>query len=502
MGGPLVDGRQRKRRETGVGDRSSARRRVGVLLALVGVEALLVSALASQPAPPACGHPGRVVEGADVMQPVLEGRPDRIRTEWLRYLPDYVFGPRRLTVAVSFRVDEKGSVTSACVDRGAEGEVGEAVRQSLLALRFTEAERDGRAVPVLVRQEIELIRSEGYFAAEVSVDATDEAWLERIAIDPASEARIRESNVLNRLYRDIRVHAFARLGELGTAEALAAIERVERRISETVQTPTMVSLRGYAHPAWHYGDEPGMLLAETDRGGVRVAVTPNSLLGGMDLFLVTNQTPRDETTWTRPILVPVKWTSAAYRDTHLSVAPGGRLVLSVGERRHVLDPVEIARDGDGDGWTDIEEARLGLRADLIDSDGDGIPDGRDVCPLLPEASETATGDERDILRSALHGVFAVGGSRFLLLVDDPSPRVHMDGYGGPVLYGVDRDEWAARHGTVGVRVSWRILERTEGEAVVEIRDLEGLMAAGGQKVYLRKAGSRWVVVGRVPTWVS
>src|SRR5690606_26507744 len=254
----------------------TARRRAGRLVLLLGVEALLVSTLIAQPAPARCGHPGRVVEGADVMEPDLEGEPGRMRTDWLRLLPAYVFGPRRLTVAVSYRVDEEGHVTSACVDRGADGAIGEAVRQSLLALRFAEAEQDGRAVPFLLRQEIELIRPEGYFAAEVSADATDEAWLERIALDPGAETRIRESNVLNGLYRDIRVHAFARLGELGTAEALAAIERIERRVLETTQTPAMVPLRRYAHPAWHFGDLPARLIAQADRGGVRVALTPDA----------------------------------------------------------------------------------------------------------------------------------------------------------------------------------------------------------------------------------
>ncbi len=474
---------------------------VAVLLVLAGAQSLLVYVLASQPLL-ACGHPGPVAEGSNITEPLLEGPEHQIQTGWLRRLPAFVFPPRRLKVAVSFRVDEEGRVSSACVDRGADGAVAEALRQSLLALRFREARRNGKAVPVLVREDIDINRPEGYFAAQVSVAATDEAWLERIAVDPGSDATIRQSSVLGGLYRDIRVHAFARLGELGTAEGLAAIERLERRISETIQTPATVSLRGYAHPAWHFGDEPARLIAETERGGVRVAVAPDSLLGGLDLFLVTNRTPTDDATWTRPILVPVKWTPQAYRDTRLSVGPDGRLLLSVGTERHVLDQAEIARDSDGDGWTDLEEARLGLRADRVDSDGDGIPDGRDACPLLPASSETVTGDDREILRSALFAVFAVGGSRYLLLVDEPSPKVHLDGYGGPVLYGVDREKWAAEHEHVGVRVAWTILARTDAQAVVEIRDHEGPMAGGSQKVYLRKAAARWVVVGRVPGWVS
>ncbi len=42
---------------------------------------------------------------------------------------------------------------------------------------------------------------------------------------------------------------------------------------------------------------------------------------------------------------------------------------------------EVAADRDGDGLTDIEEARLGLDPAKADSDGDGLPDGVDPLPL-------------------------------------------------------------------------------------------------------------------------
>ncbi len=43
----------------------------------------------------------------------------------------------------------------------------------------------------------------------------------------------------------------------------------------------------------------------------------------------------------------------------------------------------LSADTDKDGLTDIEEARLGLKPDNVDSDGDGIPDGADPLPLTP-----------------------------------------------------------------------------------------------------------------------
>jgi hypothetical protein len=43
---------------------------------------------------------------------------------------------------------------------------------------------------------------------------------------------------------------------------------------------------------------------------------------------------------------------------------------------------DVERDSDGDGWTDHEEARLGLDAHDADSDGDDLPDGRDPAPRI------------------------------------------------------------------------------------------------------------------------
>jgi hypothetical protein len=54
----------------------------------------------------------------------------------------------------------------------------------------------------------------------------------------------------------------------------------------------------------------------------------------------------------------------------------------------------------------------------------------------------------------------------------------------------------------GVYVDWKIAKMTETEAEVALSDYEGLLAAGGQQVLLRKIGSEWFVVTRRTTWVS
>jgi hypothetical protein len=47
-----------------------------------------------------------------------------------------------------------------------------------------------------------------------------------------------------------------------------------------------------------------------------------------------------------------------------------------------------------------------------------------------------------------------------------------------------------------------MMECGNDEAVVEITDYEGPLAAGGQYVFLKKHDGRWFVVARETTWVS
>jgi len=67
---------------------------------------------------------------------------------------------------------------------------------------------------------------------------------------------------------------------------------------------------------------------------------------------------------------------------------------------------------------------------------------------------------------------------------------------------VNREAWVTRNGSGGVFVKWRILQQTAHEAAVEIVDWEGMLAAGGQNVWLQKRDGRWRVIARETTWVS
>ena len=133
------------------------------------------------------------------------------------------------------------------------------------------------------------------------------------------------------------------------------------------------------------------------------------------------------------------------------------------------------RDSDGDGWTDMEEARLETDPHDPDSDGDGMPDGADVCPLYAASKEEAGSDSTVILQQAIFAAFGLTGSRQLLYVTPDSPRVHVVGYGGPILFDhpITKDSLPG-----GPYVSWRIAERTATTARVEL-SVRDATASGG-----------------------
>jgi outer membrane protein assembly factor BamB len=64
-------------------------------------------------------------------------------------------------------------------------------------------------------------------------------------------------------------------------------------------------------------------------------------------------------------------------------------------------------DRDHDGWSDALEAELGTAPDRADSDGDGVPDASDPCPLLPGGFPTDDLGAR--LQTAFLAVFAERG---------------------------------------------------------------------------------------------
>jgi hypothetical protein len=356
--------------------------------------------------------------------------------------------------------------------------------------------------------------------------STDVQWLERVASPAAAAPELRPGSGPANYAKGLRSAAYIRLGNLGTPESLAAIKRIETE-AQKVQPAVKRSTPGdFTHPGWHFSDSELRPLAQvTNANGVTYAIISSSLLGDLDLFLISSRTPSDASKWSRPLLIPNK-TYRGIKEAQLTARgdellfsflqeqPPGRALMegthdpgpaapALGRRQWKLSIKQIENDSDADGWTDIEEERLGIDPNKKDSDVDGITDGRDVCPNFSVLDEDKTDDEIRMFQKAVFVTFGLSGSRHLLLVDPKVKPIHVWGYAGPVIYGHDVKSWSEKHQYGAVYVSWRIRKRaSNGDVIVEIVDYEGPLAAGGQDVKLRKINGEWVVISRRATWVS
>jgi hypothetical protein len=329
--------------------------------------------------------------------------------------------------------------------------------------------------------------------------SSDVSWLERIASSATFAKQVQGSSPVG-IAKLLRGAAYARLGDIGTAESLAAVERIEQSMADTPLTPSTVALDVWPSVGWHMSDVEQTPLATTaGSDGTNYAVVIASLLGGRDFFLLSTRPPQNPQSWSRPKLLGPPPRPDGRPAASLTLRGPATLLLHVFgvEMQFALE--EIERDSDGGGWTDLEEGRIGTNPHASDSDGDGIPDGRDVCPLYPAPGARADDDSATILQKAFFAAFALTGSRQMLYVTPSTPPVHFSGYGGPILF----DRAIPRDGASGgVYVSWRIRDHNDTDAVVEITDWEGLLAAGGQDVFLKRVLGKWTVVAVKPTWVS
>lgn len=333
---------------------------------------------------------------------------------------------------------------------------------------------------------------------------TDVRWLEDAVSSSAVTAELPRSVRLITA-KAVRTLAYARLGELGTPESLAAIRRIEADAARIVPTPLTVAADIWPHAGWYSADMVVEPMAQTTAAdGMTYAIVSANLLGGFDFFLISSRAPADPHAWSRPKLVDRSHVLGV-RSADLRLGAGETLALTFtfritpGRRDLQISLLDVNRDSDGDGWTDMEEARLETDPHDPDSDGDGVPDGVDVCPLYAPSKQEAGSDNTLILQKAIFAAFGLTGSRQLLYVTPDSPPVQVFGYGGPMLFGhpITPDSLPG-----GPYVSWRLAERTATTARVELSDYEASTSGGGQDVRLRKIGDTWVVVSRKTTWVS
>jgi hypothetical protein len=333
---------------------------------------------------------------------------------------------------------------------------------------------------------------------------------------------MRDKGRLVQLTKGSQTGAYLQLGNLGTEEALAALDRIEAEAKKVTLTPEKVAMGVWPHAVGHFevGRVEPLTQVRTPNGTTYGVVLSGILGGPGDFFLVWTKTPQDATSWSRPRLLPQRIFPGIDKPV-LTAKDDDNLVLSYIQRkppaRNLMDgtddqgresPVkgkqklefsisEVCKDSDGDGWTDIEEKRLGLDPQKADTDGDGIPDGQDVCPDYAPSAKDASDEDVEIIQKVVFATYGLSGSRDLLIASITERnmqlrKVQLWGYGGPVLYNPPGN-WHKDHpGTFFV--GWSVKHISETEASVALRDYEGSLASSWMEVFLRKIGRRWVVV--------
>jgi hypothetical protein len=341
--------------------------------------------------------------------------------------------------------------------------------------------------------------NEGYIHS-----SQDVAWLERIAASVLDRREFRACG------KGARFTAYARLGELATPESL----RAQKRVAEVMRARPMLSEHISLRVSWQYpapySDDAADVVAQTrTEAGQRIIVVRSELLGPPHLFSFRCDA-KSETACTRPL--PIAERTSEYRPVDASLMPLGtghfRLRLQPDAENSFVNPfppppsppaetldfvlADIERDSDGDGRTDIEERVLGLDPMRSDSDGDGIDDGHDQSPeYAPPASDTSD-EEVAILQEAVFAVFGLSDARQALSApSDMVRRLQLWGLPAPVLF--NRPLASRYYGYV----RWRIVTKTEAEAVVEITDSRNWF--DHLQISLRRISDAWIVVD---AWVD
>ena len=347
---------------------------------------------------------------------------------------------------------------------------------------------------------------------EAVAQSKDVAFLEKVAgsAEMAAEFSSQDPSIS-------RSGAYCRLGELGTAEALAAIGRLEVKAAKVNLTPVFVPL-GLSGMAGVGRMEVKPLATATGPDGVTYGILADRFLGGWDFFLISTKTPAEPKSWSRPILLPAPG-QPSYNVRNPKLTFPGMTAGSQGmSLRFDYDSVngnlprnaqtasptncrfslpDVMRDTDQDGWTDLEEARLGLDPRKADTDADGMPDGQDPCPDFAPADTAINALNTQILVRATFALLGFSESRELLVLSPESPRIQVIGYTGPILSKMVLPTSESNTSPIVARITWSIDQPSQSpdQATVTIRISRGPMASIVHSVSMRKIDGQWFATG-------
>jgi hypothetical protein len=342
---------------------------------------------------------------------------------------------------------------------------------------------------------------------------TDLALLEKIAGSMAEADKLDFGSHADAYFQD-RVDAYTRLAAIGTPEALAAIHRIEDAAQKRPRMPERASLADW-NRVWAVSFSDVLEVARvTAKDGTTYLVMGTVTFGMFDLALASTRKSDDPAAWNRPRLLPtgdrfsrVDAIPRAESDPKLEMPDAETLVLSwtdpKKERQQLKWSIaEVFRDTDGDGWTDIEEVRLGLDPKKADTDGDGISDGQDICPDCAPDKKDADDLDVTLIQKAFFTVFGFTDTRNIFVLAAGSRPVQLWGYRGVVLTKQDPARWhidEVGHFPPVLLVSWKVTSKTDEAAAVAISEKDNGLIAHYHTVGFCKIGKEWCVVNHAFT---
>lgn len=263
-----------------------------------------------------------------------------------------------------------------------------------------------------------------------------------------------------------------------------------------------------------------------DSSGVEWVLFTSSALGSYgDLWIAQKASGK----WVNPIFTgvntaPVSGFVSKKRESPKE-DPKIKALIAGGWLKTLVNDRGSRANQDGDGLTDLEEARLGTDPKRADTDGDGIPDDLDANPL---AADRSLNEEETLIRRALESRYLFDNNAtpgFLSMPAGIQPFEFL-GRGGPVIWNKESGErWAHplekqyEHGVALIRlgeredaselpknasltdryIEWNA-DRSEG--TVTVSNYYGGLDGTGYKVTMRKIGEDWLPVKMGMAWIS
>ncbi len=163
----------------------------------------------------------------------------------------------------------------------------------------------------------------------------------------------------------------------------------------------------------------------------------------------------------------------------------------------ILDPGELSKDGDKDGWTDLVERRLGTDPTRKDTDKDGLRDPADPSPLASSKMSKGLTDRQKVLDAAFFALLGFGQSDEPLYVVGPDEaNIPYAGYPAIVLHRSEEDAILLQR-MIGLPgppfLSFGAVTLDGTEASVELYLQRSEQDAASYHVEARNVSGAWIV---------